>query len=366
MTPNGKVDRKALPKPGANSAAPIETAQGETETTLAASWCDLLRIDQVGRDDSFFDLGGHSLLVARLLVRIEQQWGRRIGMAEFFRSPQLRTLAARIDSEATTDLAEFVPLQPEGDGLPLLWIDGGLAFRPLAHAMGSDRPFLGLPLGPIIEPLLRPDLKFEEIATAVVAAIRKRQPRGPYLIGGWCTNGILAYEVARQLRAAGEDVPLLALGHSTNPVAFLRITTAQMRISKARYHLKAWSKLPLGKRLSYAIDRARGVLEEVGVAEPEVANAGYRIISAALEKAAYGYATGHYDGPVVLFQPAERLDVLDSRPGWSEVVTGPLDTHDVPGSHGTMVEPPNVAIFGALLRAAIDRALPAALAAAAE
>lgn len=357
MTPNGKIDRKALPEPGADTVAPIELAQGETEERLAVIWCELLRVGTVGRDDSFFDLGGHSLLVARLLARIEQHWGRRIGMAEFFRAATLHELAARIDSNAATDLAEFIPLQPAGEGLPLLWIDGGVAFRPLAEALGTARPFLGLPLGPIVEPLLGTDATFEQIAAAVVAVIRKHQPRGPYLIGGWCTNGILAYEVARQLRAAGERVPLLALGHSMNPVAFLGITATKMRLSKARYHMKVWAQLSASKRLSYAFDRARGVLEDVGVADAVIGNADYRRIIAALEQAAYGYTPNRYDGAVALFQPAERLDVLDSRPGWATCVTGALDTYDIPGSHGSMVEPPNVAVFAARLREAIELAL---------
>ena len=360
LTPNGKIDRKALPQPGAKPAAAIEPAEGETETRLAAIWCDLLRIAQVSRNDSFFELGGHSLLVAQLLVRIEQHWGRRLGMAEFFRAPTLRTLAARIDGGAIADLGELVPLQPLGDATPLLWLDGGPAFLPLAQALGTERPFLGLMLGPVLERELRPGMSFEDIAAVVVAVIRQTQPRGPYLIGGWCTIGILAVEVARQLRAAGEQVPLLALGHAQNPVAFQRITTAQMRISKARYHLNVWRGLPLGERIGYAVDRARGVLEDVGVAGPDADHHRYRPYSAALEKAAYAYVPPHYDGRVALFQPAERLDVLDSRPGWAEVIAGPLESHDIPGSHGTMIEPPNAAVFAARLRDAIDRACPLA------
>jgi amino acid adenylation domain-containing protein len=358
MTPNGKIDRKALPPPGAAAAAVIEPAQGETEEQLAAIWGELLGIAQVGRDDSFFDLGGHSLLVARLLVRIERQWGRRVAMAEFFNAPTLRKLAAWIDGGAVAAPGELVPLQPRGDGVPLLWIDGGPTFRPLALALGTERPFLGLELGPILARELRPGVRFEDIAAAVLAVLRQSRQRGPYLIGGWCTNGILAFEIARQLRAAGEDVPLLALGHAQNPVAFQRITSTRMRLSKARYHIKAWRNLPRGERLGYALDRARGVLEEAGVAEAELPDSRYRANAAALETAAYGYAPGRYDGAVALFQPAERLDVLDSRPGWAEVVAGPLQSHDIPGSHDTMVDPPNVAIFAARLREAIDRACP--------
>jgi len=356
MTPNAKVDRKALPQPGGAGARAIESPRGETETTLAAIWCDLLRIGQVSRDDSFFELGGHSLLVARLLVRIEQQWGRRIGMAEFFQAPTLDKLAERIESDAGADLGEWVPLQSKGDELPLLWLDGGPTFMALAEAMGTDRPFLGLPLGPILERTLQPGMTFEQMASEIVAVIRETRPKGPYLIGGWCTNGIMAFEVARQLRAAGEDVPLLALGHTMNPVAFQKITSTQMRMSKARYHLGVWSNLPIGKRLDYAFDRARGLMEDVGVAEIAEREGRYRVFAAQMEQAAYSYFPGDYDGVVALFQPAERLAVLDSRPGWAEVVRGSLESFDIPGTHGTMAEPPNVATFAERLNEALDRA----------
>jgi len=356
MTPNAKVDRKALPQPGSAGTREIEPPRGETEEKLAVIWCDLLRIGQVSRDDSFFELGGHSLLVARLLVRIEQQWGRRIGMAEFFQAPTLDKLAERIDGNAIADLGEWVPLQPKGNELPLLWLDGGPTFMALAEAMGTDRPFLGLPLGPILERTLQPGMTFEQMASEIVAVIRESRPHGPYLIGGWCTNGIMAFEVARQLRAAGEDVPLLALGHSMNPVAFQKITSTQMRMSKARYHLGVWSNLPIGKRLDYAFDRARGLMEDVGVAEIAEREGRYRVFAAQMEQAAYSYFPGDYDGVVALFQPAERLAVLDSRPGWAEVVRGSLESFDIPGTHGTMAEPPNVATFAERLNEALDRA----------
>ena len=81
----------------------------------------------------------------------------------------------------------------------------------------------------------------------------------------------------------------------------------------------------------------------------------YRVFAAQMEQAAYGYFPGDYDGAVALFQPAERLAVLDSRPGWAEVVRGTLESHDIPGTHGTMAEPPNVATFAARLNDALDR-----------
>ncbi|MBR0552699.1 non-ribosomal peptide synthetase [Stakelama marina] len=359
MTPNRKIDRKALPKPGGTAAADLIPPQGEDEERLAAIWCDLLGIERVGRDDNFFELGGHSLLVAKLLVAIEHEWGHRIGMAEIFRAPTLSALAERAARDERSDLHAFVPLQPEGDGIPMIWLDGGLRFQELAQALGTERPFFGLPLGPILDQIVHDEIRFEEIAAAVVAVIRRHRPHGPYLIGGWCTNGILAYEVARQLRAVGEDVPLLTLGHAINPVSFLRITRTRMRMAKARYHLGMWNRLPVSERLSYALDRAKGVLEDVGVAEAEHENAEFRRFTLALESAAYGYAPPRYEGALALFQPADRLSVLDTEPGWREVAHGPFESHDIPGSHDDMADAPNVEIWAARLREVIQRALGA-------
>jgi len=349
MTPNRKIDRKALPPPTAGAPAAIEPPQGGTEERLAAIWCELLRAPLVGRDDNFFELGGHSLLVARLLVRIEREWGRRIGMAEFFQAPTLRKLASRIESGAASDLGELVPLQPEGRGVPLLWIDGGPGFLPLAQALGTDRPFLGLPLGPILQREMRPGMAFEDIAAAVIPILRASRPKGPYLLGGWCTNGILAFEIARQLRAAGEEVPLLVLGHSSNPVAFLRIGGVRMKLSKLGFHFRAWRKVPWGERLAYIAERLRSAPVEDEEDNP------YRANTTGLETAAYGYRPGKYEGAVAIFQPADRPRVLDTLPGWSEVVTGPIQSHDIPGTHGSMVEQPNVAVFAQHLREALAR-----------
>ncbi|MBX3593368.1 amino acid adenylation domain-containing protein [Sphingomonas sp.] len=366
MTPNRKVDRKALPRPGGTAAADLTPPRGEDEARLATIWCDLLRIERIGRDDNFFELGGHSLLVAKLLVAIDREWGRRIGMAEIFRAPTLRALAAQIAGGGASDLHAFVPIQPDGDGIPMIWLDGGPRFQALAQRLGGDRPFYGLQLGPILEAILTPDTRFEEIAAAVVAIIRRNRPRGPYLLGGWCTNGILAYEVARQLRAAGEDVPLLALGHSINPVSFLAITPARMRIAKARYHLAMWNRLPLAQRLTYAMDRARGVMEDVGAPEATHDNPNFERVTRGLERAAYGYVPGPYDGALALFQPADRLSVLDTAPGWRPLAHGAFEVHDIPGTHDDLVDPPHVDVFAARMREAIDRAIdPARVVAAA-
>jgi Thioesterase domains of type I polyketide synthases or non-ribosomal peptide synthetases len=227
---------------------------------------------------------------------------------------------------------------------------------PLATELGEDQPFFGLLLDPILEKAMGEGVVFEKVAAEVARSVRKAMPQGPYFIGGWCNTGILAFEVARQLRAMGEEVPLLIMGHAINPAAFAAITRKQMLISKARYHAATWWRLPLAERLHYAVARWRGTLENLGVSEPDLPQDRYHQLRTALEDAAYPYRPGTYDGDVALFQPIDRIHVLDTRPGWAQVVNGRLAAYDVPGDHGTMRDPPNVTTFATLLRPELERA----------
>jgi natural product biosynthesis luciferase-like monooxygenase protein len=98
LTPNGKIDRRALPEPNAAIAVrPAATApQGEIEKTIAAIWQDVLGLPQVGTTDNFFDLGGHSLLVVQVQRRLQEAWGREVPITDMFRLPTIKALAAHL------------------------------------------------------------------------------------------------------------------------------------------------------------------------------------------------------------------------------------------------------------------------------
>lgn len=353
MTPNAKIDRKALAAPGAPAERAVAVPQGETEAQLAAIWRELLAVRDISRDDDFFALGGHSLLVAKLLVRIEQHWGQRLGMAEFFRAATLAGLAARLDRGADDGLGLLVPLQPHGRETPIIWIDGGPRFRELALATGTDRPFLGLPTADVLDEGLARGMSIEGVATELVGAIKAARQRGPYIIGGWCTFGLVAYEAARQMRAAGDEVRMVILGHSINPVAYHAIGSTGLRLSKVRYHWGIWNRLPLRQRWAYARDRFRGMMEETGIADAEIVENHGRDRTKALETAAYAYVPGAYGGDMVIFQPRDRLDVWDTVPGWRQVVTGDLQAFDVPGDHGTITDPEGAQVWAKQLNAVL-------------
>jgi amino acid adenylation domain-containing protein len=348
VTPNGKIDRAQLPEPrvGSNreSAAPL----GRNEERLAAIWRDVLKVDQVARTDDFFDLGGHSLLVARLLRRIESEYGVRVPMAAVFRAPRLAGMAELVAAGFDAGSPVLAPIQPLGSAAPILWLDGGSTFRHLAERLGTDQPFIGVSVDAVLEAAGGCPPRFEDAARLVVTAISKAQPRGPYRLGGWCTSGILAYAVAAQLREQGEDVALLMLVHAFDPVRARTIGAARFFLSKLRFHIGQSLMQPRGERWTYFRERLRGLSDAAlaGGREAVLQPA----LRSALDKVALAYTPPIYDGPVILFQPAEHPDLLDFIDDWRARVVGPFSARIIPGGHRTMLEPPYVDILAAAIR----------------
>jgi amino acid adenylation domain-containing protein len=354
LTPNAKVDRNALPEPTI-TVAPATTfvaPEGPVAETLAAIWRDLLEVSAVGADDDFFDLGGHSLLLARLLRRIEDTFDRRLALAQVFQAPTLGAMAALLAGPpaAATPGAlprTIVPFRREGARPPLFWLSPGPVFRPLAEAIGADQPILGVALDPAELNALPPPARFEDIAAFLVRDIRAVQPRGPYYVGGWCTGGILAYEVAAQLTAAGERVGLVLLLDAVNPVQYRGFGALAVSLSKLKFHLGHALVQTGAGGWRYAAERGRGAWRRVvqtwtpACLPPEFDDL--------LELAALDYVPPLYDGDVALFQPAQRPDVFDYRPGWRAIVRGRFTDHDVPGTHRTALDPPHVAALGAAM-----------------
>jgi amino acid adenylation domain-containing protein len=358
LTPNAKVDRKALPAPETRAGDPAPAAarppRGDRQCRLAAIWCDVLGVPSVGARDNFFDLGGHSLLVTRLLRRIEDAFGRRLPMAVVFQAPTVEEMAALLDDDAPTlRHPRIVPFQTEGIGPPVFWLSPGPVFRPLVQALGNDQPFLGVALDAAELATLASPVRFADIAACLVRDIRAVQPHGPYYLGGWCTGGILAFEVAAQLNAAGETVAVVMLLHAVNPVQYRRIGRLSLALGKLRYHVGYSLSLCGWHGWRYAAARTYGALQKAvqhwtpACLPPE--------FDQLLDQAAIDYVPKPYGGDVVLLQPADRPPVLDYRAGWAEVVRGSFTAFDVPGTHRTVLDPPYVAQLGAQMRACLAR-----------
>ncbi|BEO82635.1 non-ribosomal peptide synthetase [Serratia marcescens] len=221
LTANGKLDRRALPEPECAVVGTREYAapQGETETTLARVWCELLEIGQIGRHDNFFELGGHSLLAVRLSSQLRQQ-GITLPVQTIFNHPILAELAERIDRRtAEAPLRKAVPARSSGSRPPLFFVPTGFGDHSyvfeLAKEIDETFPVYAVPW-PAVE---EKPATMSDMAASAVALIREVQPQGPYHLAGYSSGGVLAYAIAEQLQSAGEAVAFLGLIDTLRPVA---------------------------------------------------------------------------------------------------------------------------------------------------
>jgi amino acid adenylation domain-containing protein len=224
LTPNGKIDRKALPAPAANrlgSGLAYVAPRTPTEAALAAIWGELLGLKQVGIHENFFALGGHSLLAVKMVDEIKKQMKFDLPLRRLFQQPTIFELAKLLQNNNVKDRRpELIQLNAGrlGAELYLLIDEGSLGLFKLAHQLDKDQP-LYASVVPLTESILKASAKkqmsalpsMEDWAAEHVALIRSRHPVGPILLAGHCFGGVLAFEVARQLQAAGVPVQAVLL-----------------------------------------------------------------------------------------------------------------------------------------------------------
>jgi len=214
---NGKIDKQALPAP--TRAEPASDApqapSTSTEAVLAAIWCDLLAVDTIGIDNDFFDMGGHSLLAVRMVAAVETATGVRLPLEALFKGATIRQMAEALSVAGRGQATRpFVSFNEAGERTPLWfehgdYVGGGFYCRRLANALGPSQPFHALtPHGADGKHF---PAAIEAMAARHVRHIRHHQPVGPYRLGGHCNGGLMAFDMARQLQAMGEQVDVVVL-----------------------------------------------------------------------------------------------------------------------------------------------------------
>lgn len=240
LTPGGKVDRNALPAPeaAAMEARIHEAPVGATEERLATIWAELLGLERVGRNDNFFESGGHSLLAIRLASILKTRLGRNVALATLFAAPTLAAQAIALDEEPAPAL--LVPLQ-NGPGTPLYCVHpvGGHVnvYRSLAQRLAGVGPVFGVQ-SPEVAGMQEPPPSIEAMARAYGAAIRAAQPQGPYRLLGWSTGGLMAMAVARYLQMHGGEVDYLGLVDSRSTFVDAEPTSARLTDEAAWLELR--------------------------------------------------------------------------------------------------------------------------------
>ncbi|MDA8085796.1 MAG: AMP-binding protein, partial [Nitrospiraceae bacterium] len=209
LTLSGKVDRRALPDPEAQASQEGDYVAPRTpeEAMLAGIWQKILGTRRVSVLDNFFDLGGHSLLVARLAAEIKKITGRTLPIAAILQSPTIRQLAGLLQEDGPPSRLPSMVVRSGGSKAPFFWV-GINTYRP--PYLGTDQPVYGIILqGDYGKPIAFRTV--EELAAYHLDEIRTVQPKGPYSLGGYCFSGLVALEIAQQLLRQGEEVPLLCL-----------------------------------------------------------------------------------------------------------------------------------------------------------
>ncbi|HVR99576.1 MAG TPA: amino acid adenylation domain-containing protein, partial [Thermoanaerobaculia bacterium] len=372
LTANGKVDRRALPAPDrtADRAEGPVAPRNPVEAELLRIWAEVLDVRPIGVRDDFFRLGGHSLLAVLLMARIEERFGQALPLAALFRSGTVEGLAALLESRAPAR-SPLVALQPAGELPPFFCVhpaEGGvLCYRSLAGSLGTERPFYGLQAKGTESDREAPHTRIDEMACEYVAAVRAVQPAGPYHLGGWSFGALVAFEMARQLRAAGQEVAALALLDLPAPgsLPLREPDEATLLASLARQaglevDAEELQGLTHEARVAHVAERAAqaGLLPaEAGIAYVERKLAFLR----AVEDSIRTYEPGPYDGAVTLLRSSEplagelaRLAAADPGLGWGRYTSEPPSIHFVPGNHQTMIQEPHAAAVASVLRSSLD------------
>ncbi|NEQ80495.1 MAG: amino acid adenylation domain-containing protein, partial [Moorea sp. SIO2I5] len=334
LTPNGKVNRRALPELDQSNRpqeAGFVSPRNFLELQLSQIWSDLLNVNPVGVNDNFFDLGGHSLLAVRLMARIKQQFGTDLPLATLFTEPTIENQASLlINATEKQYYSPLVAINKVGNLPPFFCVHpvGGnvLCYAHLARYLGNNQPFYGLQSPGLFgesEPLTR----IEDMASCYIEALQTIQPVGPYYLGGWSLGGIIAWEMAQQLSAAGEDVALLALIDSYSPVAIDRpeqVDEKMMARSLAKDLGSVFgTELPISvedlklggleQQLQHILREAKGL----NILPPEIGMEQMRKLFGVFQAnlmAMYRYQPQPYSGRIALFC-ARELEAEDR--GWN-------------------------------------------------
>lgn len=371
LSPNGKVDRKALPAPdGSRMRLQREfvAPRDLVEAVLARIWEDVLDTRPIGVTDNFFELGGHSLLAVRVIGQMEQQAGLSLPLVTLFQNPTVEGLARAIRQRDELPSTTIVTLQagraetPAPPAIFFVHPSGGSAhwYLKLAKALGADQPFYGIQAkGLSGEEELH--TRIEDMAAYYINAMREAQPRGPYLLGSWSMGVIFVYEMAQQLVAQGEKVALLAI-LDQGPEA--PDVSPEMGAEYLTY--------VFGKHIPIEIERLKAMADEeqvayvlevarrVGWVHPNMTDRQFSHFVTMLKthtRAWWDYEPKVYPGRITLFRTSEQPH--DSIPapdlGWGRLAAGGVEIQEVPGDHISMIDDPHVQALARRLRACIDR-----------
>jgi amino acid adenylation domain-containing protein len=383
LTPNGKVDKRALPSNEIirqNTHQSFVAPRNFTELALVKIWKNLLNTNPIGVRDNFFELGGHSFLAVRLMAQIQDRFGHNLPLSTLFENPTIEELASIVSqpSRQKSD-SPLVAINASGSKIPFFCIHGaggGIShYFNLSRRLGEDYPFYAL------EDSVEQDkpevISIEETASRYLQEIRKVQPNGPYLLGGHCYGGIVAFEIAQQLHQQGQAVDLVVVIDAILPETDLNIKSTNDDDAKFLLRIAESIKtdnnidfslpfaelrdLPLTEQL-HLINKKVNLIFSDGEIQDFIRY--YQLFKAHVQ-AMRNYVPQVYPQSVTLFRAKEEIIHDFDNPewysndpllGWGKCSSQPIQFIDVPGDHFSIFVEPHIQELAKQLRISIDNA----------
>lgn len=354
----------------------------QLEKQLVTTWETVLGTKDIGIHDDFFDLGGNSWMAVRLFSELQAVTGHNLPLVTLFQAPTIAALADVVrQGEDAQTWTSLVPIRTQGSKPPFFCIHGVtgdiLWLKDLAAFMDDEQPFYGVQARGL-DGEAEPFNRMEEMAAYYLQQIRQVQPEGPYYLGGYCMGGDIAYEVACQLRAAGEEVPILAV-IDPPPAKFNERAPLNGRfiidfVQNSPYWLREFMRLG-GDEISSRVRRKgrvalRSLWQKIRSKSDENLNATdvidqaddlpehrQQVIESHLE-ALLNYTHAGYDGEVIVFEAQSRplLNPGNSVNEWVDYVARPITLRTVAGSHSSMLHKPHVVGLARYLQSSLDQA----------
>ncbi|HXP88016.1 MAG TPA: non-ribosomal peptide synthetase [Bryobacteraceae bacterium] len=372
--PASKPELK-MDSPAADLDAPVgcqdgRSPRGIVEMVLLHIWEEELGRRPISVRDDFFDLGGDSLLGVRLLARVEATFGKNLGLASLFEVPTVERMASLLSESPSEGYAfgssKIIAIRASGSLPPLFILGPQPLFRPLILKLPENLPVFGLSF-PDGASLPTP-FRLEDIAAVQVEALRRFQPEGPYALMGWCADGVLAYEMARQLRAQGQEVSLVAMIDAFNPARWSYESRWSWRRDRFRFHYANFSNLGAKAAIAYSRERFQTLrkrtrqllwraLYRVHLRTERRISLALRLPEQILTLSVSQYLPVPYQGCAMVVRAESRPagTHADAAYGWRGLA-GDLHVVDVPGNHRDIFVAPNVEVMASAIAAALSAA----------
>ncbi|WP_442588339.1 non-ribosomal peptide synthetase [Pedobacter sp. AW31-3R] len=371
LTPNYKIDKKALPPPEQEEITREKsTYTSRNEKLIADIWAEVLKLKNIGASDDFFELGGHSLLAVKVMAAIEKTFGKRLPLATLFENSTIEKLAGKIEAEREEKWNVLVPIKTSGNKNPAFMIHGGglnvLLYQSISKLMDEDQPVYGLQaLG--LNKTTQLKYSMEEIAAAYVAEITEVNPNDSYCLVGYSLGGLIAFEMAKQLLTMGKKIHFLGVidtytgniktvGGNGDKSKILR------QLHKIPFIIRSFIAYPMDTlryQTEFFMDKIKNMFSDEIKSDNEYLSKAEEEIYKSYHIAHENFVMSPADVKVSLFKAKKRLYYLDDpiHLGWDKFAGRGVDIYVMPGDHETFMKPPLNKGFAKALQSAIDKSV---------